>query len=342
MGLASAWTSVVLAAILICWQPAKCETNADKIAELLDLQEQAVDSVIRLDDNSLKRFALQSEGRPYSLVIFFDAVQMRDRPELKLEELRREFGLVAAAFAKNNKDTESASKIFFVDLELGRSQASFHRFGVKSLPMIRHLPPGKVALEDSQPLSTAGLSLGAAEGIAAFVEEKTRHKVGPIERPPFVSRQQMVVMGAGLALAAPFVIKMLMAGNTPFHEKELWCSAALLVYFFSVSGGMFNIIRGTPLFMRDRNDPNKLIFFYQQSGQQLGTEGFVVGFLYTIVGVTLAIISHYLVRIHSTIVQRVAMVLGMAISFWAVRSVLFFDNWKTGYWIHAYWPTKWR
>jgi oligosaccharyltransferase complex subunit gamma len=96
-----------------------------------------------------------------------------------------------------------------------------------------------------------------------------------------------------------------------------------------------------PLFMQDRNQPGKLLFFYQGSGMQLGAEGFVVGFLYTVVGLLLGFITQFAARIKSRMVQQILMLVGIAISFLAVRKVVLLDNWKTGYWIHAFWPTRW-
>lgn len=336
------WPAMVLLALLatsqICTPAA--DSNDQRVEELLQLQERAPDSIIRLDDASLRKFALQPEGRPYSLVVFFDALQLRDKTELKLEELRKEFGLAASAFVTHNKGTPAGSKVFFVELEFKQSPLSFSLFGVNALPSIRLVPPGKSGLKESQSLD-AGEMGRAADGIAAFVESRTGHKVGEIQRPPLVTKQQMVVVAGGLLVAAPFVVKMLMAPNTPLHERELWCFGALLIYFFSVSGGMFNIIRGMPLFMPDRNNPGKLLFFYQQSGMQLGAEGFVVGFLYTVVGAILALVSHFLDRFKSRMVQRMVMVVGMTVCFWAVRAVIFLDNWKTGYKVHAFWPNRW-
>jgi oligosaccharyltransferase complex subunit gamma len=96
-----------------------------------------------------------------------------------------------------------------------------------------------------------------------------------------------------------------------------------------------------PLFMQDRNQPGKLLFFYQGSGMQLGAEGFVVGFLYTVVGLLLGFITQFAARIKSRMVQQILMLVGIVISFLAVRKVVLLDNWKTGYWIHAFWPTRW-
>lgn len=71
-------------------------------------------------------------------------------------------------------------------------------------------------------------------------------------------------------------------------------------------------------------------------------EGFVVGFLYIIVGLLLAFVTHFLVRFRSVKAQKLVMIVLMFVSFWAVNKVVFLDNWKTGYGIHAYWPSSWN
>ncbi|PQQ16008.1 putative dolichyl-diphosphooligosaccharide--protein glycosyltransferase subunit 3B [Prunus yedoensis var. nudiflora] len=97
-----------------------------------------------------------------------------------------------------------------------------------------------------------------------------------------------------------------------------------------------------PMFLVDRNDPSKLIFFYQGSGMQLGTEGFTVGFLYTIVGLLLAFLTRVLVTVRNVKVQRIVMIIALLVSFWAVKKVVYLDNWKTGYGVHAFWPSSWN
>lgn len=181
-----------------------------------------------------------------------------------------------------------------------------------------------------------------AESMAEFVESKTELVVGPIHRPPIVSRKQLMFIIAAFLVWLPFMVKKLILGNTLLHDWKVWLSGAVFVYFFSVSGAMHNIIRKMPMFLTDRNDPNKLVFFYQGSGMQLGAEGFAIGFLYTVVGLLLAFMTHLLVRVRNVTAQRLVMIVALLVSFWAVKKVIFLDNWKTGYGIHAYWPSSWN
>lgn len=101
---------------------------------------------------------------------------------------------------------------------------------------------------------------------------------------------------------------------------------------------MHNIIRKVPMFLGDMNNPAGLVFFYKGNQTQLGAEGYAVGFLYTIVGLLLAFSSHALVLVKSRSMQRSAMAFVLFASVWAVKKVVFLDNWKTGYNIHSYFP----
>lgn len=181
-----------------------------------------------------------------------------------------------------------------------------------------------------------------AESMSNFVASRTKLSVGPIHRPPILSRNQLGLLFAVLLIWTPFMIKKVLTGQTLLHDPKIWLGGSIFVYFFSVSGAMHNIIRKMPMFLADRNDPNKLIFFYQGSGMQLGAEGFAIGFLYTIVGLLLAFVTHVLVMVKNVAVQRLIMVISLVVSFWAVNKVIYLDNWKTGYGIHTFWPSSWK
>ncbi|XP_034697658.1 probable dolichyl-diphosphooligosaccharide--protein glycosyltransferase subunit 3B [Vitis riparia] len=332
----------ILILILISLAVVFSGAESDRVAELLSLQSRSKSGVIHLDDHSLSRFLTSTTTpRPYSILIFFDATQLHEKPELNLQGLRSEFGLLASSFISNNKDSPSASKLFFCDIEFKESQSSFAQFGITSLPHIRLVGPDVKSLKDSEQMEQGDISR-MADSMSDFVESRTKLSVGPIERPPMFSKKQLGFFVAAFLVWAPFVVKKVLAGQTLLHDSKIWLGSAVFVYFFSVSGTMHNIIRKMPMFLADRNDPSKLIFFYQGSGMQLGAEGFAIGFLYTIVGLLLAFVTHVLVRVKNVTVQRVIMLFALFISFLAVKKVVSLDNWKTGYGIHAFWPSSWN
>ncbi|KAG1368263.1 putative dolichyl-diphosphooligosaccharide--protein glycosyltransferase subunit [Cocos nucifera] len=328
---------------LISLSSATSPTADDLVAELETLRVQSPSGVIHLDDRSVSRFLTSAPvSRPYSLIIFFDAAQLRSKPDLHLSHLRSEFALVSSSFAAHHASSPATSlRVFFCDIEFQESQSSFSLFGVTALPHLRYVGPHHRSPRDSESMDQAGFSR-LAESMAEFVEAKTKIPVGPIVRPPPISPRQIAFLAVALLISAPFLIKRILDGDTMLHDRRFWMALAVFVYFFSVAGTMHNIIRKMPMFLQDRNDPDRLIFFYQGSGMQLGAEGFAVGFLYTIVGLIVAFATHVLVRVRNTTAQRGVMLVAMLVAFWAVKKVIHLDNWKTGYSVHAFWPTSWR
>ncbi|PHU19193.1 putative dolichyl-diphosphooligosaccharide--protein glycosyltransferase subunit 3A [Capsicum chinense] len=311
----------------------------DILAELIHLRSQSPTAAIHLSDHLLRRILSLDTPRPFSFLIFFDAKQLHSKPELSLPTLKSEFSLLSSSFLTNNPEVNN--NFFFFTIEFSESQNSFALFGVNSLPHLRLIPNSATDLKkDSIQMDGSDLAR-LAESMAEFVEAKGKVNVGPIHRPPMISKKQMgVIVVVGLALS-PFLLKKIVSGDTLLHDKYVWMLGSIFVYFFSVSGAMHNIIRKMPMFMMDREDPGKLVFFYQGSGMQLGAEGFAVGFLYTIVGLLLAFMTNVLVRVKSRTLQRVVMITALFVSFWAVKKVIQLDNWKTGYGVHAYWPSSW-
>ncbi|VVB04203.1 unnamed protein product [Arabis nemorensis] len=121
-----------------------------------------------------------------------------------------------------------------------------------------------------------------------FVERRTKLTVGPIHRPPFLTKTQICVIVALITISTPILIKTILKGETLLHDRRVWLSGAVFVYFFSVAGTMHNIIKEVPLFVRDHEDESKVVLFYEGPDHQLGAEGFAIGFLYTVVGLLLA------------------------------------------------------
>ncbi|TXG47092.1 hypothetical protein EZV62_026386 [Acer yangbiense] len=348
--------TTVLTTLFVATVTADWDSNL--VSDLLNLQSQSKSGIIRLNDQLVSRFLTSTKTpRPYSILMFFDAQQLHDKSELHLKEIRTEFSLVASSFIANNAavadgdgddsdsdgdNSDSRGKLFFCDIEFKESQSTFALFGVNALPHIRLIGPDAVSLKDDSIQMEQSDIARMAESMAEFIESRTKLTVGPIQRPPFLSKKQLGLIAVITLIWLPFVAKKIFAGETLLHDRKIWLLGAVFIYFFSVSGAMHNIIRKMPMFLADRNDPDKLIFFYQGSGMQLGAEGFAVGFLYTIVGLLLAFLTHLLVRVKNVMTQRVIMIIAMLISLWAVNKVVYLDNWKTGYGIHGFWPSSWN
>ncbi|KAL4562489.1 hypothetical protein LXL04_034695 [Taraxacum kok-saghyz] len=313
---------------------------ANIVSDLHSLRSQFPSGIIHLNETILYKI-FNAGPRSFYLIIFFDAMQLHDKPEPNLKTIKSEYALIAKSFSINNQNSSNLSKIFFCDLEFSESEKEFLRFGIHALPNIRIVPPDADDLKsDSIPVEVPESSR-LAESMADTIESKIGLSTGRIHRPPILSKTQLGFLIGVFLISMPFMTKKLLAGETPFHDKRISIVGTMFVYFFSISGSMFILIRRIPLFVMDRKDPNKLIFFYKGPGMQFGAEGVYVGFLFTVVGLLLVCITRVIVRIKDSMIQRAAMASVMIVSFWAVREVVGLNNWKTGYYIHAYLPSNW-
>jgi oligosaccharyltransferase complex subunit gamma len=82
----------------------------------------------------------------------------------------------------------------------------------------------------------------------------------------------------------------------------LWALGVLVVFWFSVSGGMHNIIRGVPFMYVDQS--GKLNLFMGSGQGQLGAEGFMMGGLYTLFGLSITGMTYLGTRIKDKTLQR--------------------------------------
>ncbi|KAK9057967.1 hypothetical protein SSX86_022807 [Deinandra increscens subsp. villosa] len=294
---------------------------------LSDLRSHSPSGVIHLN-HTLLNHIFTSAPKSFFLIIFFHAPNQLPPPNLKSE-----FALISKSFIINNQNTPSLHKLFFCDVEINESsKKDLLRFGLHTLPDIQIVPPD--INSDSIPIQ-----VGLAESMASFIDLKTGISIGKIHRPPILSKTQLGFVIGAVLIWTPFMIKKLIAGGTVFHNRKIWICGTVFVYFFSVSGSMFILIRRIPLFVMDRKDPHNLMFFFQGHGMQFGAEGVCVGFLFTIVGLLLSLVTRVIVSMKDSMMQRVAMVGAMIVSFWAVKQVVVLSHWKTGYVVHAYLPS---
>ncbi|KAK9109925.1 hypothetical protein Sjap_017985 [Stephania japonica] len=208
-----------------------------------------------LTDETLARFLTSLPTRSYSLLIFFDTVQLYDKPKLHLQSLRSDFALVAHSFISNNNPK---NKHFSRDIKFKHSQSSFSLFSVNSLPHIHLAAPHHQTLKHSHPMDQAHFSR-LLDSLPDFVQSHTSLFVGPINHPPSISIRQLILIFLLALISAPFLVKRFLEGDTLLHKPLLWMTLSVFVYFFNVSGAMHNIIRKMPMFMADRNDPSRLV-----------------------------------------------------------------------------------
>lgn len=330
------WTAIVLLACMGHMAHRSCALQpADpKVAELLQLQKRSPDGVIALDNAAWNKY-IAGRSRPYSLVVFSSATHLLDKPNLRLRDLRAEFGYMARGY---RADAGTHGKVFPVEIEYMRTGEVFSRLPTKSLPYIFHVGP-QFNVEGDGPLKLTAADVmqasdyqnypWTAHDMGGWSAEVTGMKAAKIDRPTIFTHWAFPFMVLGVLAGGGAVAYKLY--YSPFMKiPAIWAAGIIFVYFFSVSGGMHNIIRGVPMQHLDQRT-GKVVLFLKTGQSQLGAEGFIMGALYTTVGLSVALLTHGAPHIPNKQVQ-----LGVSIGILVVTLLCYLNIkstyiWKTGH-----------
>lgn len=311
---------------------------SELVVELAELRDKSKDGVLSFNDDALKRFA-SAKKRGYSLYIFLNARQVQNEPTLAIGKLRQEFGLLAAA-ARAGPAPDSA---FFAEVVFEDAPRIFHAVQAQQVPYIFRLSPerrvtsqGELAIPDNEKLTFktgGGLKYPwTAEDMLGFFR-KVGLQAADIERPSLLKSKYFPALVLG-TLGALLAVARLAWALGAFHHPLPYAVVCLAVFWFSVSGGMYNIIRGMPMFIRDKN--GRLQFFLTGRSGQLGAEGFIVGTGYIIFSACIAMLTFAAPRVRNKVARQwVSLVLVAGAGYMAMRIYLVFQA-KTGYRISSY------
>ena len=304
--------------------------------ELSKLQDSSADGVIDLNAALFDKFT-SGRRRSYQLIVFLTARHLLDKPKLHLRELREDYGFMAKAHRDRFKGSETEGKLFFAELNFDKeTQEVFRRLHAQTLFIFRlsstlNVSSGEnIKLRDQDLLKpeTFPKQPVTVNDMISFVKDKTGIDIGKVEKPtvfqawwfPFVALSFL----SSLAYIAYKVFYADFMKNMVFYAL-----ATLFVYWFSVSGGMHNIIRGMPMVTID---PNTKAPRYFMPGQgQLGTEGFIMGSLYTCVGLAFALVVYVAPKAKAASTQRILAYGSLLTAFICVNQVVGVYTWKTGY-----------
>jgi oligosaccharyltransferase complex subunit gamma len=311
------------------------EGSDPRVQQLLKRQDSSPTGVIRLTPAQFDEF-LTGKKRPYHFVFSLTADHLLDRPQLQLRELRKNFGYLAKTARRKFANTPTAGKVFFGEMEFTEAQDVFRRLGVDKMPYIfristtTNVPAGgniKLKRDDVLQIEQLGHYPITTDDLSDFVKEKTGVDVGKVEKPspmqnPLFPLFAISILGFGAWVGyklyyAPFM-----------QHKVLYVLGALLVFWFSVSGGMFNIIRNMPMVTVDPNTKQPVYFMHQG---QLGMEGFAMGSLYTGFGLCFAVIVYLGPCLKNPTQQRYLCYTAMAVALWCIGKLVGIYRWKTGY-----------
>jgi len=254
-----------------------------------------------------------------------------DNPQLNMGKLRSEFAMVAKA---------CRSDAFFAEMIFEEAPQIFHSVKAQQVPYIFHLPGNQKVSLKSMDLDRAQKMVfdtvqakypWSAEVMSDFFAKRGL-RFAEIDRPSLVKSPLFPVMVVGAVLGAAALLYVAVRIGLVTHPAP-WAIASIAVFWFSVSGGMYNIIRGMPLFIRNKEGR---IQFFLGRGSSLGAEGFIIGTGYVAFSLAIALQTYAVPRIRNKIARTaVSYVLAIGAGYMAMQLFMVYMQ-KTGYKIHSY------
>eukprot|EP00193_Tetraselmis_chui_P018415 CAMPEP_0177792244 /NCGR_PEP_ID=MMETSP0491_2-20121128/24421_1 /TAXON_ID=63592 /ORGANISM="Tetraselmis chuii, Strain PLY429" /LENGTH=338 /DNA_ID=CAMNT_0019314645 /DNA_START=59 /DNA_END=1076 /DNA_ORIENTATION=- len=311
----------------------------DKLEELLDKQASAPDGVVHLNADDFNRLFV-GKSRGYNVILFLWASHLMDKATIQLPKLRKEFGLLSKAYREEMKKTGQEGKIFFADIEFQESQEVFHRLGVQALPFVFRLPTsaikrdGRIALNDNDKMTPDSFPNypWSAEDMGSFTAERTGLPTPTIDRPSFAKSPLFPLIVLPTLASLAFLAWKVYCSDFIWHPL-LWSTGAVFVCWFATSGGLYNIIRNVPMVTADQN--GQPVFFMRGQGQ-LASEGFVLGTMEALFGISIAVLTHVAPKMTNSFAQRTTMGGVMVLALFCLVKVVGIYTWKTGYGIKTY------
>ena len=158
---------------------------------------------------------------------------------------------------------------------------------------------------------------------------QTGISVGEIVKPSLLTSPFTPVLFLATVAAGAYVAYHLYYAD--FMKNQLiWTSGTLFVFWFAVSGGMHNIIRGVPMYFYDPN-AGKVQMFLNQAQAQLGAEGFIMGSMTMAFALSVATLSYVAPKMSNPFWQRVVCWAALIIGGFSLRSLVTSYQWKTGH-----------
>lgn len=109
----------------------------------------------------------------------------------------------------------------------------------------------------------------------------------------------------------------------------MWTAGSLVIYWFAVSGGLFNIIRGTPMYTLGENGKPK--YFVEGRSYQFGAEGFIMGVLYVFFSMTLVGLVYGAPLISNKRLRSITSATCVGLAAISLRKIFELYTWKAGY-----------
>jgi len=239
--------------------------------------------------------------------------------------------------------------LFFVMLDYKQTTGmSFQALGIQHVPHLLFLQPGSESFDLPSLLASVGgeNTFGAAQqgmtaaGLIHWIADRSKvsldadllKQLGDIEKQV----DQRKPSGGSGGDVSPTAIMFLLGAVgiallVRFRSYPIvYFALSSCVFLFSISGGMFNIIREVPWYQYDRNT-GRVTYFTSGNQMQLGYEGYIMGALQVAAGLVMVALSAFAIRIKSSALRNAALTGLLASLYWLTFMIRSLYRFKMSY-----------
>ncbi|KAK4470873.1 hypothetical protein MN116_006387 [Schistosoma mekongi] len=249
--------------------------NGLSVEEMLEKKVQTLNQLtidqpyIELDTDRFN-LLLKSQPRNYSVILLLTALSS-SRNCKPCKEALKHFQVVATSWRYSRQRSD---RLFFAVVDFDTEPNIFDFLHLSTAPAILHVPPkGSIKQSDYMDISRSGFE---PEEIASWIFWTTQIQIR-IFNPPSYTGTMLLALFMSLGAAVLYFRRISL---DCLYNRSLWSAISLGVILCSISGQVYNHIRGPPLFHAPPPNGEIKAFIYSGSDYQFVAETFIVMLLY--------------------------------------------------------------
>ncbi|CAH8586476.1 unnamed protein product [Schistosoma rodhaini] len=226
-------------------------------------------SYINLDTDQFN-LLLKSQPRNYSVILLLTALSS-SRNCVPCRQAFEEFQVVSTSWKYSKQHDD---RLFFAIADFDKAPGVFEFLHQETAPAIVYVSPkGNIKQSDYMDITVNGFS---AEAIMRWITGITQIQIR-LFRPPNYTGTMLLALFMSLGAAVLYFRRI---NLDCLYNRSLWSAISLGVIFCSISGQVYNHIRGPPLFHAPPPNGEIKAFIYDGSDYQFVAETFIVMVLY--------------------------------------------------------------
>lgn len=249
-------------------------------------------SIVELSSETLSLHI--SSKHNYSMIVLFTTEGQASVQCPLCQTIGKEYTEVALTFRDSlGKEKYRSAKflqtpLFFIKCDINRCLELFQKIGGLSIPYIVYVPPRTFDVKSINsslvyPMNNIGEE-PTAKGIANFVKEKTNILINIAISPTNL----FGILGVLLTVVYIITHIQVKKAFNNFYRANGWFWLSMVIYFFVMSGSVFNAIHQPPWFYKNPQT-QQIMFIYPSARQQFVVEGFLMASI--LIGLGLAVIG---------------------------------------------------